>query len=88
MRQRLSKNETTGQWLDRNHTKFEFMEKQVLNVRFHSVKKGKKDDLNNYYVQWKSGRIVAHENLHVRDMTIGRQTVRGLRLEFEKLLGI
>ena len=31
--QRLSKHQPTGQLLDRNHTKFEFVEKS-LNVRF------------------------------------------------------
>ena len=29
MKQRLSKHQTTGKWLHRNYTKFEFLEKQV-----------------------------------------------------------
>ena len=36
----------------------------------------------------KTGWIVAHENLHVSFMTIEKQTVHCLQLEFEKLLGI
>ena len=36
----------------------------------------------------KTGRIGAHENLHVCYLTIGKQTVHCLRLESENLLGI
>ena len=45
MKQRLSKHQTTGKWLDRK-----FMEKQMPHVefRFQSVlKNDKKEDLNN-----------------------------------------
>ena len=35
----------------------------------------------------KSGRIVAHEYLHISNMTIWKQTAQGLLLKFNKLLG-
>ena len=88
MKQGLSKHQTTGKWLDRNHTRFEFMEKKkCLNVRFQSVKNGKKEDLNNNKVSGSRPNCCSLK-LHVSDTTIGKQTVHSLWLEFEKMLDI
>ena len=63
------------------------MEKQVpqcsVSVRKKRQKRGSKESSSV-----KTGRIVAHENLHVSDLKIGKQTVHCLRLESGNLLGI
>ena len=83
----MSKHQTTGKWLDRNHTIFEFMEKQVLQCSV-SVRERRQKRGSEYLHSMKTGRIVAHENLHIFDVAIGKQIVHCLLLKFEKLLGI
>ena len=59
--------QSTGKWLDRNHTKFEFnlWNRKCLNV---SVPQNTQKRGSELLTSLKRGRIVAHENLHVSDM--------------------
>ena len=54
---------------------------------FQSPKKGQKMG-SELLTSVKTGRFVTHENLHVSDMTIEKQTAHCLPLDFEKLLAI
>ena len=56
-------------------------------IRFQAVKNCKKRGSEKLSLMKTCG-IVAHENLRISYMTIGKQTVHCLWLEFEKLLGI
>jgi len=49
LNKRLSKHQTTGKWLVKNHAKFEVMAKQVSECTVSGRKKktAKKEDLNN-----------------------------------------
>ena len=56
-------------------------------IRFQAVNNCKKRGSEKLGLV-KTCLIVAHENLLISYMIIGKQTVHCLRLEFEKLLGI
>lgn len=85
MKHRLSKNQTVEKWLDRKYTKFKFMEKQVPQYSV-SVRKKRQKRGSELLRSVKAGPM--NENLQISDLTIGKRTVRCLRLEFEKLVGI
>ena len=61
------------------------MEKQVPRCSV-SVRKRRQKRVSEYFSSVKAGRIVVHGDLQVSDITIAKQTVHCLCLEFEKLL--